>query len=525
MKNSSTSKKPISTKTTNADCPPADPDLIITRGLKEMLEKEQRKKGVVPSGPSKKPLGRAPKTINCYLCGRGFGTTSIGIHRPQCYLKRRIAWERGELMTCPVDPETHERNMQERIDALRAKDGKGSQATIVGKQAKKYSNDDWDMYAQLQSDVAYEPCPHCGRTFLPERLEVHLRSCRPGNTAKPVRGKTAGTTAPVETTTTAANKTASSTPAGLAAVEHKDASLEKKERGERKPYVGKPNLKSTLVREGFEEEENVMIAFESGEVRNGIMVRHTVMEKKVYRPEYEPEPPMPPSPPANARKKHADPQRMTASSSSAVKPSKVKPTIRTATTNEVHQSEIVAYESGEMKDGVMIRHTVLEKPEGSPMSATITDVREVSPVKKTASATKKKTISSTNRKQPAAPVNQDEKPYVPPSKPRLASGPEPSSSLVGCHHCGRTFHPARIAKHESCCAERDKPAKVTQVAKPSVSSPPAKGAGKEKVRLNQATVLRRKAAASFEVAYCGDCGAKLHKPGQVFCSACGMKTV
>jgi len=29
-------------------------------------------------------------------------------------------------------------------------------------------------------------CAHCRRTFLPERLEIHLRSCRPGRAARPV---------------------------------------------------------------------------------------------------------------------------------------------------------------------------------------------------------------------------------------------------------------------------------------------------------------------------------------------------
>jgi hypothetical protein len=28
----------------------------------------------------------------------------------------------------------------------------------------------WDVEALL-------PCPHCARTFLPDRLEIHLRSC------------------------------------------------------------------------------------------------------------------------------------------------------------------------------------------------------------------------------------------------------------------------------------------------------------------------------------------------------------
>lgn len=35
--------------------------------------------------------------------------------------------------------------------------------------------------------VGMTACEHCGRTFLPDRLVVHQRSCKAGNSAKPVR--------------------------------------------------------------------------------------------------------------------------------------------------------------------------------------------------------------------------------------------------------------------------------------------------------------------------------------------------
>ena len=31
-----------------------------------------------------------PRTVVCYLCGREFGTKSIGIHEPQCLTKWHI---------------------------------------------------------------------------------------------------------------------------------------------------------------------------------------------------------------------------------------------------------------------------------------------------------------------------------------------------------------------------------------------------------------------------------------------------
>ncbi len=35
-------------------------------------------------------LGSMPKTITCYICGRGYGTRSINIHIPQCQKKWKM---------------------------------------------------------------------------------------------------------------------------------------------------------------------------------------------------------------------------------------------------------------------------------------------------------------------------------------------------------------------------------------------------------------------------------------------------
>lgn len=36
------------------------------------------------------PLTAAKPTVVCYICGREFGTVSIGIHEPQCLKKWRL---------------------------------------------------------------------------------------------------------------------------------------------------------------------------------------------------------------------------------------------------------------------------------------------------------------------------------------------------------------------------------------------------------------------------------------------------
>jgi hypothetical protein len=39
---------------------------------------------------------------------------------------------------------------------------------------EEYNADAFKNY----NEKALEPCPNCGRTFLPDRLVVHLKSCK-----------------------------------------------------------------------------------------------------------------------------------------------------------------------------------------------------------------------------------------------------------------------------------------------------------------------------------------------------------
>jgi hypothetical protein len=34
------------------------------------------------------------------------------------------------------------------------------------------------MEEEVKENICLESCPHCERTFLPERLQIHLRSCK-----------------------------------------------------------------------------------------------------------------------------------------------------------------------------------------------------------------------------------------------------------------------------------------------------------------------------------------------------------
>ena len=110
--------------------------------------------------------GRQPVAIICYLCGRKYGSQSFGIHEPQCLAKWRA--ENAQL------PAQQRRRTPQRPEILRTYDP----ATL--------SPEELESRMEAMADAAYRsfqdslvPCPMCGRRFAPDRLQVHLRACKP----------------------------------------------------------------------------------------------------------------------------------------------------------------------------------------------------------------------------------------------------------------------------------------------------------------------------------------------------------
>lgn len=114
--------------------------------------------------PPRRPAG-PPVLPRCYLCGQQFGTTSIGIHVPQCYAKKQAQWEAADATTRGQAPK-HPDTVNWKGEGL----------------SKEQQND--EQFKEFVNNL--EPCPHCGRKFLADRLVVHLRSCKPGSTSKPL---------------------------------------------------------------------------------------------------------------------------------------------------------------------------------------------------------------------------------------------------------------------------------------------------------------------------------------------------
>ncbi|KAM9253280.1 zinc finger protein 474-like [Dugong dugon] len=128
-------------------------------GLNECSDSKQQRNMAAPTVSDKPATIRRPPTIVCYICGREYGTKSISIHEPQCLKK----WHNENNML-PKELRRPEPKKPE----VRAISAKGF-----------YDLDALNEAAWTSAQSQLVPCNICGRTFLPDRLIVHQRSCKP----------------------------------------------------------------------------------------------------------------------------------------------------------------------------------------------------------------------------------------------------------------------------------------------------------------------------------------------------------
>lgn len=108
-----------------------------------------------------------PALIVCYICGREFGSKSIAIHESQCLKKWHSENEKlpsGQRRPPPVKP-----------DILPSIGGSGGKTDHA-----RFNEMAWQT---AQANLV--ECGNCGRTFQPDRLVIHQRSCKPGKSVKP----------------------------------------------------------------------------------------------------------------------------------------------------------------------------------------------------------------------------------------------------------------------------------------------------------------------------------------------------
>lgn len=113
-----------------------------------------KKGGSMPQAKAKGPPG--PKFVLCYICGRKFGEASVSIHEPQCLEKWKLENDKlpkGQRRPLPKKPEVLQSGGKYDMDAMNEAAWRSAQSQLI-------------------------PCDGCGRTFAPDRLPVHQRSCK-----------------------------------------------------------------------------------------------------------------------------------------------------------------------------------------------------------------------------------------------------------------------------------------------------------------------------------------------------------
>lgn len=100
--------------------------------------------------------------VVCYICGREFGTRSIGIHEPQCLKKwdnQNNKLPKSKRQPRPVKPvefdEPLSNNPQDRAEQI----------------------EKMNMASNAAATDNLVPCKNCSRTFLPTRIESHEKVC------------------------------------------------------------------------------------------------------------------------------------------------------------------------------------------------------------------------------------------------------------------------------------------------------------------------------------------------------------
>ena len=125
---------------------------------KEFTETLKKSKEAVP----KRNPGERPRMLFCPLCGREFGSMSLPFHLKSCKEK----FNREQELP---------KNLRKNADKILV----GFNQNFAKLQSKgnynieQMNNGAYEIYSQQ----ALVKCENCGRTFLPDRLIVHQRSC------------------------------------------------------------------------------------------------------------------------------------------------------------------------------------------------------------------------------------------------------------------------------------------------------------------------------------------------------------
>jgi zinc-finger of a C2HC-type len=94
-----------------------------------------------------------PRDMICHICGRKYTIHSINIHIPQCEAIFKAQQEKL--------PKSERKKLPQLPSGVEKMDLEQRNETAM----------------KIYNDCALEACPFCKRTFLPDRLKVHISSC------------------------------------------------------------------------------------------------------------------------------------------------------------------------------------------------------------------------------------------------------------------------------------------------------------------------------------------------------------
>ena len=148
-----------------------------------------------------KALSSGPKTRVCYICGRQYGLSSYEIHLKQCkelWIAREAKKDPKERKKLPEDPLLSFTNN----NSASSKSNTSSSSKGQNFDNKKNNNSDKDEVNNSNStknlsleeinkisSAAFNTeslsiCEYCNRSFLPEKLLIHNKSCTSDNPAR-----------------------------------------------------------------------------------------------------------------------------------------------------------------------------------------------------------------------------------------------------------------------------------------------------------------------------------------------------
>lgn len=141
----------------------------------------------LPSVSSPQP----PRFFMCHLCGKQYLSSGLRVHLPHC----RERWMK-EHPGMPLPAEPALRSPADSpvfgLDSGGGSGGGSGGSRAAGMADLNMSLEDYNREASRTfSESSLVACEHCGRTFMPDRLVVHQRSCRPGARARPVTSRAA----------------------------------------------------------------------------------------------------------------------------------------------------------------------------------------------------------------------------------------------------------------------------------------------------------------------------------------------